>query len=145
MGSRRIAIPVFQDRVSPLADGARVLAVWNCHGRRLTTRGSLAIPLDEPGPAARRLVENGIDLLVCGAISRVLGEALELAGIQVRSGLSGPVDAVIAAVVQHPGSPPDLSLPCWHGWHSRPATGATDTLPVEPHRPPPGKGSPGPP
>ncbi len=138
-----MAIPVFHDRVAPLADGARVFAVWNCRGPRLTPQGVLAIPLAEPGPAARQAAVNGIDLLVCRAISRLHGEALEQAGIQVHSGLSGPVEAMIEAVVRHPGPPPDLALPCWHRWQTRAAADNPADQGASPpkHRPSPGLAS----
>ena len=95
----RIAMPIWEGRVSPVFDTATVLLVVEHDGRqevgrRTETLGGL--------PALRRvgrLVELGVQALVCGAISRPLLSMISGRGIQVLPFISGNVEDVLTAYV----------------------------------------------
>ena len=55
--------------------------------------------LKAPSPEwlAMRLEQLGVDVVICGAISRCLSRHLEMRGIQVVSFVSGDVDEVLRA------------------------------------------------
>lgn len=93
----KVAIPVFDERISPLFDVARALVVVNIEAGREVWRERIS--LDDSGLVmrARQLGEQGIDVLICGAISRLLEEMLESAGVAVISQMCGPVEEVLSA------------------------------------------------
>ncbi len=97
----RIAIPVFNERLSPLFDTCRTLLLvdvdtGNSYDRRYES-------LENVTPCLRpiHLREIGVELLLCGGISRVLLERLELFGIRVVPWLGGDVNEVLVAWREH--------------------------------------------
>jgi len=90
----KVAIPVWQNRVSPVFDtAARLLLIEDEGGDRLEA------PLVEANPARRvgRLVELGVAVLICGAISRPLAMMVQASGIRLVPWVAGEVDEVLAA------------------------------------------------
>lgn len=81
-----VAIPVLADRVSPVFDEAREV-------RRQT------VPLHSQDIARRaaELSQYGVNVLICGAVSRPLEELLCAAGIHVIPQTCGPVEEVLQA------------------------------------------------
>jgi predicted Fe-Mo cluster-binding NifX family protein len=90
----RLALPDWQGRISPVFDVARevVLVDLDSGNRQRASLGSLA-----PHDRAARLVEWGVDVLVCGAISWPLESLLIASGMQVISLVCGDVDDVVRA------------------------------------------------
>jgi predicted Fe-Mo cluster-binding NifX family protein len=93
----RIALPVWDGRVSPVFDTAGTLLVVDVEGARETMRSGL--PLGEAGipERARRMADLGAAVLICGAISREMMSALASQGIRVLPFIRGNVDEVIGA------------------------------------------------
>lgn len=105
----RLAIPTWNDRVSPVFDTASRLVLVDVEqgaeqGRRIVQAGA------DPYPAqrARRLGELHIDVLICGAISRPLAELVSASGVLVVPWVSGPVDDILRAYLAE-----RLADPCW--------------------------------
>lgn len=92
-----VAIPIWQNRVSPVFDVAGEVVVARIRNGRLET--SRQVPIAAPGPQARTeaLQEAGVDVLICGAISSSMERAICAAGIEVISQTCGQVQAVLAA------------------------------------------------
>lgn len=93
-----VAVPTFQDRVAPAFDFCQKITLW-----RLDTRGCRLIatkraPHGGPGGRVAALRELGTQMLLCGAIGVPVVEELQSRGILVRSGLSGDVVEVVAAL-----------------------------------------------
>jgi len=107
----RIAIPTWQERVSPVFDVARQLLVVDVGGGGESVRSETV--LGEAGPAgrARRLKELGIDVLICGGISRPLEQMLASAGVRVVPYIAGTVDEVLAAFASGQFSESAFSMP----------------------------------
>jgi predicted Fe-Mo cluster-binding NifX family protein len=93
--SMKIALPIYSGRISPVFDVARQLWLTDTAGAGLPQE----LPLEGPDLTARtrRLAELGVDVLICGAISRPLENMLLSAGIQVIPNTCGPVETVLAA------------------------------------------------
>jgi predicted Fe-Mo cluster-binding NifX family protein len=91
----RIAIPIWEGRVSPLLDTAGRLRVMNSDH----PSSSWAVHLIDPEIIRRsgRIRQEGIEVLICGAVSRPFQGMLSGSGIKVISGISGTVDAVFSA------------------------------------------------
>ena len=92
-----IGIPNCQGRVSPVFDVATRLLLIRFSGRAKEERREVGLFEPEPAELVRRLRELGVEVLLCGAISRALQLALEHAGIRVRAQLCGELDPVLAA------------------------------------------------
>ncbi|MBN1102244.1 MAG: NifB/NifX family molybdenum-iron cluster-binding protein [Deltaproteobacteria bacterium] len=91
----RIAIPVWEDKVSPLLDTASRLLVVDVEDRSEVSR--LEIYLDEQQISRRCLRIQGLDVnvLICGAISMSFFRMLTASGIEVIAGISGPAEDVL--------------------------------------------------
>jgi predicted Fe-Mo cluster-binding NifX family protein len=92
-----VAIPVSQDRVSPVFDtAARLLVVRRERAREVERKEFVLGAL--PGEAlARSVTELRVDVLICAALSEPLRLALERSGVRVESHLCGEVEALLQA------------------------------------------------
>lgn len=114
MGSVTVAIPIWQERVSPVLDTAtRLLIVRQQRGeaveRREATLGVLT-----PEVLARSVAELGVEVLLCGAVSEGLRRALESAGVRVVPDLCGEVEAVLRAFARGRLNREEFAMPgCW--------------------------------
>ncbi len=100
----RIAIACWQDRVSPVFDIARQLFVVTFEEGREIRRDRLLLPTGNLWDRVRILSEQGVDVLLCGAISRSLEKALESAGIRVCGFLAGECDPVLVSFANARGN-----------------------------------------
>ena len=93
----RVAIPLWQGRVSPVFDEAsRILLVdftdgWEQH------RHEEALIVHNPFERARLFPKLGIDLLICGMISQTQQKALSSVGIRIIPHICGSMEDVIDA------------------------------------------------
>ncbi len=107
----RVGIAVWRGHVSPVFDVAATLLVLDVEAGREVARH--VVPLGTPNDALRAqgLVSLGINVLVCGAISRPLERRVAAAGVRVVSLASGPVERVAEAVVAGRCLPADCLMP----------------------------------
>jgi predicted Fe-Mo cluster-binding NifX family protein len=96
----KIAIPVWDKGISPVFDTASRLLVVEIEDRKETSR--FEIYLDEQDVSRRciRIRNLGIDVLICGAISRPYSSMLMSSGINVISELSGQAGDVLDAYLR---------------------------------------------
>lgn len=95
---RRAAISFWQDRVAPVFDVARQLLLVDADAGAEAARSRTELA-DEATPAGRalRLRELGVEVLVCGAISRPLVVMVMAQGIRLIPFVAGRLDDVVAA------------------------------------------------
>jgi predicted Fe-Mo cluster-binding NifX family protein len=94
----KVAVAVLNDAICPRLDCARRLVVLDIDSSTERSRRTLDIG-DWPAIGrAGRLADLGVDVLVCGALSRFDEAGLEASGIYVVRGVAGPVESVVAAV-----------------------------------------------
>lgn len=93
----RLAIPVWQGEVSTTADFARDVLVADVEGTREITRQNIGLSEQIPVQRAWRLRDLGVQVFICGAISRPLAWSLSQAGIRVVPCVAGSADEVVAA------------------------------------------------
>ena len=93
----RVLIPIWRGRVSPLLDVARRFLLVNLQGNR--ERELQEVKIDETGLTLRckRMAELDVQVLICGAISRPLEEALASEAVRIIPNTCGPVDQVLEA------------------------------------------------
>jgi predicted Fe-Mo cluster-binding NifX family protein len=93
----KMALPVWNGRVSPVLDVARRLRVVEVDDGIVA--GESEHLLVDRG-VAEALSELGVDILICAAISRPLEATVWVAGVKVISEVCGPADEVVAAYLQ---------------------------------------------
>lgn len=92
-----IAIPIWQDRVSPVLDTAvRLLVVTRRRGKELGRKEFVLGPLPTEA-LARSVAELRVDVLLCAALSESLRRELERRHVRVRRHLCGEVEAIMRA------------------------------------------------
>ncbi|MBN2725943.1 NifB/NifX family molybdenum-iron cluster-binding protein [Candidatus Mcinerneyibacteriota bacterium] len=95
----KIAVSHWQGRLAPVFDVSReILFIDTDSGERLL------LPLKESlYEKAGQIKREGADLLLCGAVSRVMLETLEAFGIRAIPFLCGEVEQVITRWASHQG------------------------------------------
>jgi predicted Fe-Mo cluster-binding NifX family protein len=93
----KIAIPVWEDKVSPVLDTALRLMVVELKEGGPSTR--FEIYLDERDLSRRcmRIQDLRVDTLICGAVTRHFSELLKASGINLIQGISGQPEEVLNA------------------------------------------------
>lgn len=94
----RIGIPVWNGRVSPVLDTAERLIVVDTAAPEGQVREEVALQAARLPTRAARLASLGLDVLVCGAISRPLSELLETAGVPMQPWMAGEVEEILQAL-----------------------------------------------
>ncbi|MBU2497643.1 MAG: hypothetical protein KKE57_01965 [Proteobacteria bacterium] len=96
----RIAIPIWEDKISPVLDTASRLLVVEVENQSEASR--FEIYLDEQQISRRcfRIQGLGVDILICGAVSRPFYRMLMASGIDVISGISGPAEDILDACLK---------------------------------------------
>jgi predicted Fe-Mo cluster-binding NifX family protein len=97
LGCMRIAIACQQDRVSPVFDVAAHILLVDVVNGRVVRRHQRAVAETDCLARARYVRQFGVNVLICGAISWPLENALTSMGIQVMACICGPVADVINA------------------------------------------------
>ena len=112
----KVALPVWQGRVSSVFDFAHRLLVVEFEKGREKSRQEIVI-VEQSGPnRAAMLKQLGVRVLICGAISRLLAEMINSSGIQVLPFVSGSTEQIINAYKTGQLSQPQYILPgFWHG------------------------------
>ena len=95
----RLAIPVWQGRVSPVFDVAGHLLLVELTDGQEVARGEQLLDETTTGERARNLAEFGVETLICAAISQLLETELASRGIRVIAQVCGNVEEVLAAFV----------------------------------------------
>jgi hypothetical protein len=113
-----VAIPICQQRISPVLDTAtRLLVVTRQRGREVQRREIILSPLP-PESLASSVAELRVQVVLCAALSGALHRALRQRGIRVRPHLCGEVEAVLRAFCCRRLSGDEFRMPgCW-GMHS---------------------------
>jgi predicted Fe-Mo cluster-binding NifX family protein len=96
-GGQRLGIPQHGGRISPVFDVASHLLVIQTAGSRVVDRWVAVLRGHQPLARAGEVSGLGIQVLLCGAISRPLEMALQAASVEVIGFLCGPVEEVLAA------------------------------------------------
>ena len=125
----RVAIAIWNDRISPVFDTSSRLVIIDVeqgaeHGHRII----FELGADSsPTQRARRLTELEVNILICGAISRILAELVSASGVVVIPWVSGPAEGVLRAYLTKRLSDARWRMPgCRGRWRHRYATAAPE-------------------
>lgn len=98
---RKIAIPTFETRVSPRFDCAQgVLVVTIDEEGRPCQRQGLKASDWAPHERINRLLELGVDTVICGGIDQWSVESLRSAGVTIYGWVTGEVEEALTALLQ---------------------------------------------
>lgn len=92
----RAAFATWQDRIAPVFDVAGHLRIVDAAAGRIVAQEQATLAETAPAGRARRLAELGVEVLVCGAISKPLAALLAGHGIRIIPFVTGPLDEVVA-------------------------------------------------
>jgi len=93
----KVAVPVFEGRVSPAFDWAERLVVAELVDGRETGRAEASLAGETPPGRVERLASLGVEALLCGAISEPLLALAEAKGVRVVPWVCGDAEEVLAA------------------------------------------------
>jgi predicted Fe-Mo cluster-binding NifX family protein len=93
----KIAIPIWQGRISPVFDVAGQLLLVDLANDHEIAREEHPMEETTVEERTRKLAEFGVEMLICAGISRVLEANLIERGIQVTARICGNVEEVLAA------------------------------------------------
>jgi len=112
----KIAIPVYNDGVSNVFDFAHRLLLVDIENGREIDRSEVELKAESLPQRAGNLKNLGVDVLVCGAISRALANMVTESGIQVLPYVIGRVDDVLQAYLTGQLVQPQFTMPgYWPG------------------------------
>jgi predicted Fe-Mo cluster-binding NifX family protein len=107
----KLALTVWEDRISPVFDAARKLLVAEVENRVIAGKyyerfdSTLSPRLNE------RLNELDVSVLICGAISEQPAQMIEASGIKIIPFIAGNADDVLAAYVKGTLVKPSFLMP----------------------------------
>ena len=119
----KVALSVWGERISPVFDTGSSMLVVTLDGAEESGRTTEGLREVFPPRRAARLVELGVDVLICGAISRPLASMIASYGIQVVPFVSGEAEEVLGAWLsgglRAPSVPPRFQMPGCCGMRRR--------------------------
>jgi len=107
----RVALAVWESRVSPVFDTARQILVADVEDGQIVNRHHEVLGEDGPLRKAARLRELGVDVLICGAVSRPLADVIAASGIRLVPFVTGDVEQTLAAYSQGTPLAPAFLMP----------------------------------
>lgn len=114
----RIAIPVWEDKVSPVFDTAIKLMVVDVKGQREESRFLYFIDDNDITQKCHRIRKLDLDTLICGAVSQTFLKMLLATGLDVIMEISGPAEDVLKAYLHGDIFQPRFLMPgCKRGRH----------------------------
>ncbi|OPZ39031.1 MAG: hypothetical protein BWY96_00637 [Spirochaetes bacterium ADurb.BinA120] len=119
MDTLRVAIPVFNGRVSPLLDVAASFLYADIGGGKVGDRYFVKLAENSSILRISFLKEKGVSLLICSAVSRECACAMARMGITVLPGIIGDADEVLEAFARDALNSERFAMPgCCGGFGS---------------------------
>ena len=96
----RIALPIFQARISPVLDACRDLIVVDIEDGKEEKRMTVSLAEMSREERCAAIAGRNIDTIICAGISDRMSCYLENRGIHLVSGVAGNIDRIVAAYRQ---------------------------------------------
>ena len=93
----KVALTVWENRISPLFDCARMLLIVDLFADTVTNRHFEPFHYGSPFSRAAKLSDLGIEILICDAVSNLFANVIEIHGIRVIPFVAGAVGEVLDA------------------------------------------------
>ena len=112
----KIAIPIYNNSVSNVLDFATRLLLVEIENGKEVNRSEVALASQFLPQRVGQIKKLEVDVLVCGAISRVLANMITASGVQLLPYVTGRVDDVLQAYLNGQLVQPEFTMPgCWPG------------------------------
>src|SRR3989339_1002845 len=96
-GAMKVAVTVWEDTVSTVCDFSSRLLVFDVMGDQVKKRSLIPFETGIMPARVNQLEVLGVEVLLCGAISRTLERMIRASGVKVIPCLRGPIEEVIGA------------------------------------------------
>jgi predicted Fe-Mo cluster-binding NifX family protein len=96
----RIAIPIWDDKVSPVLDTASRLLIVEVDDREETSRFEICLDGQDLSRRCLRISGVKVDTLICGAISNLFSRMLMASGVDIIPEISGYTEEVLEAYLK---------------------------------------------
>ncbi|MBW2099765.1 MAG: NifB/NifX family molybdenum-iron cluster-binding protein [Deltaproteobacteria bacterium] len=106
-----MALSVWENRISPVFDSARMLLITDLENKVVTGRYYEPFSSEVPMKRAAKLSDLGVKILICGAVSQPLAHMIEGYGIRIIPFVRGKVDQVLRAYLKEVLSTPNFRMP----------------------------------
>ncbi len=97
----RIAIPVFQTKISPRFDQTQGFVLIETDGTRVVSKEQMTTPGWSVTEKMKRLVKLGIDTLICGGIDRDSMQYLNFNSVIIYSWVTGEIDDAVTCFLDN--------------------------------------------
>ncbi|MFC1597036.1 NifB/NifX family molybdenum-iron cluster-binding protein [Planctomycetota bacterium] len=98
---RKIAIPTFGTRVSPRFDCAQAVLLVTVDGEgKPSQRDGLEVSDWPSHERISKLLDHGVDTVICGSIDRWSAASLQSAGVTIYGWVTGEVEDALAALLR---------------------------------------------
>ncbi len=112
----KVAVPIWQGNVSNVFDFAHKLLIIELKNNMEVNRNEASLGEQSNPERVAQLRQLGINVLICGAISRPLAHMLTSSGIDVFPFVTGPTEQILTAYKMGNLSLPQYELPgYWKG------------------------------
>jgi predicted Fe-Mo cluster-binding NifX family protein len=101
MKSELIAMPVFEERISPLLDVSERFALFEVKDKMITQKIIININAETDRMRIHKLKELGVAVIISGAVSRYLSYIIDENGIKHIPWISGRIDEVIKSFLNN--------------------------------------------
>lgn len=95
MNNELIAMPIFEERISPLLDVSEKFVIYEINDKKVTQKAIVNINAVSERARVEKLRDIGVSLIISGAVSRYLSYIITECGLKHIAWASGPVDEVI--------------------------------------------------
>ena len=106
MKRMKVAMTVWGNRISPVFDSAQTILLADIEDGKIVDRRREFLPRMVAPGLARMVAENGIDTLICGAISERPSQIIKQSGIKLLSFVGGNAENFLEAYAE--GGPLEL-------------------------------------
>lgn len=97
----KVALTVWENRVSPVFDCAQRLLIVDINKRSETGRQFEPFHWQSPYSRASRLSALGVEVLICGAVSEQFANIIDTCGVRMIPFVAGNVDEVLDAYLEN--------------------------------------------
>ena len=111
----KIAMPIWNERISPVFDVAEKVLILDVQNRTVRSRSERTLAQCDPFEKIGQLRADGVEVLVCGAISRPVTVYAEAQGIRTIPFMAGDIEDVIKAYLEGRLASPGFFMPGCYG------------------------------
>ena len=111
----KVAVTVWEDRISPVFDASRRLLIAEIENARVTDQSYVFFDPGQPGNLAKTLAMLDVPVLICGAVSQTPATTIVAGGITLIPFIAGEVDRVLEVYAKGNSLEPTFVMPGCHG------------------------------